>query len=144
MSTTFLYSFLPRYMKCMILLLHACEPWRIRYSWSSGSTKATTTKKTYVSNMSVRIKWTAHIQTENCASDSDANKVLQQRLIVLLITLAEGLKIVSGIDRKKSAGELLTWRIDVRPRTELSWIVYEPWGVTTWCQSHLCMYVCAA
>lgn len=58
--------------------------------------------------MSVRIRWTAHIHTDNCAYDSDANKVLPQRLIVLCIALAEGLKIVSGIDKKRSAGE--RWR----------------------------------
>lgn len=58
--------------------------------------------------MSVRFRWTAHIQRENCADDSDANKVLQQRPIVLLMALAGGLKIVSGIDKKRSAGEQLT------------------------------------
>lgn len=59
-------------------------------------------------NMSLHIKWTAHILTENCTDDSDANKALQQRLIVLLIALAEGLKIVSVFDKKRSAGEPLT------------------------------------
>lgn len=142
-----IYSFLLRCLK-YILLLYAREPWGEGYIRSSGKTKKyksnNNKKKTCVLNMSVRVRWTAHIQRENCADDSDANKVLQQRPIVLLMALAWGLKIVSGIDKKRSAGEPLTWRTDVPPRMELSWIAYEPWGVSVWCQSHLYMYACAA